>query len=134
MVPPCHGAAAIVADRAEAAEWLMHACRLLGWAAIWNSAWRGTNTQGVDVVLWDAGLIAPEAFARLPEIGKQFGGAPVVALADFPRLEHQRLFEASGAAVLAKPLLLCDLAGQLARCVDDDFIKSRPPAHTPGPA
>ncbi|HEX5442200.1 MAG TPA: hypothetical protein VFW87_00165, partial [Pirellulales bacterium] len=123
-VAPRHGVAAIVADRGEAAEWLMHACGWLGWAAIWSLGWRGTKMQGVDVVLWDAGLIAPEAFARLPEIGKQFGGAPVVALADFPRFEHQRLFDASGAAaILAKPFLLCDLAGQLAR-----WAGRRPPA------
>ncbi|HEX7447266.1 MAG TPA: hypothetical protein VF306_06965 [Pirellulales bacterium] len=113
---PPRGVVAIVANQPELAEWLVGSCQMLGWAAVWSSAWSSLKTQGANVVVWDAGLIVPQTFQRLQEIRKVFRNTPVVALADFARIDQQRRLMAGGAAaVLSKPLVLSDLGWQLSQ-------------------
>lgn len=108
------GVVAIVADRAEAAEWLVATCRSLGWSAVWSSTWGLAKTRGIDVVVWDAGLIMPETFDQLQDIRHSFSDVPVVVLTDFPRKDDNRRLTAAGAtAVLSKPVSVNDLDWQL---------------------
>lgn len=114
--PSSRGVAGVVADGREMAEWLVATCRAHGWATVWNTDWRSADLQGADIVVWDVEPIEPPAFEVLHEIRDAFGGAPVVALADFPRVEEQRQLTAAGAAaVLSKPCLASDLVWQLDR-------------------
>ena len=100
------------------ADWLADACRGQSWTAIRTSATRPIKADGVAAVLWDAEL-TPEANAsELAAIQASFPAAPIIALADFLRIEQQeQLLTAGVAAVLSKPVVLAELSWQLEETV-----------------
>jgi len=70
-----------------------------------------TPTAGI----WDGGQLSERELQRLTSFCRQVAG-PVVALLDFPRVEHYQQAQSAGAAaVMAKPYILEELVGALIR-------------------
>jgi len=68
-----------------------------------------TPTAGI----WDGGQLSESELQRLTSFCRQVSG-PVVALLDFPRIEHIQQAESAGAAaVMAKPYIVEELVGAL---------------------
>lgn len=108
------GVVVIASKSFEMADWLADACRGRGWAAIRTSPARPIKTDGVAAVVWDAELTAEANVSELAAIQAAFPGAPIIALADFLRIEqHERLLAAGVAAVLSKPVMLAELSWRL---------------------
>lgn len=112
------GLVVIAAKNFEMAKWLADACRGHGLAAVRTSPARPAKSDGVAAVLWDAELTTEASVSNLAAIKAAFPGAPIVALADFLRIEqHERLLAAGVAAVLSKPVMLAELSWQLEEAV-----------------
>ncbi|MGH7139649.1 MAG: hypothetical protein ACREHD_28245 [Pirellulales bacterium] len=108
------GLAAVVSRYCEIAEWLAAACRQTGMSAIVLPDLPSTRIDGIDIVLWDAGLPTPRLIDDFGRLATCFAGTPVLVLLDFPRSDDVRQLSGAGAAaVLAKPLLVADLIGQI---------------------
>jgi len=108
------GLVAIASENFEMADWLAGACREQGFAAVRTSVSLAVKTSGVAAVLWDSGLAGEANASDLTALQGVFPGARVIALLDFPRIEHyERLLAAGAAAVLSKPVMLAELFGQL---------------------
>ena len=74
---------------------------------------RGSERTTADAGIWDGGQLGPKELAHLSEFCRQVTG-PVVALLDFPRVEHLRQARAAGAtAVLGKPYVAEELVATL---------------------
>jgi len=112
------GLVIIAAKSFEVADWLADACRNRGWAAVRTSAARPIEADGVAAVLWDAELTDEANVSELAAIQASFPGAPIIALADFLRIEqYERLLALGVAAVLSKPVVLAELSWQLEEAV-----------------
>ena len=99
----------------------------LGWSCVWQPRHRSalasvsanrheTPTAGI----WDGGQLSDAERESLADFCRRLQphNAPVVALLDFPRVEHITQVESAGAAtLLAKPYQLSLLHNELVRCV-----------------
>ncbi len=82
-----------------------------------ESSWNGqaaSGTLSVTAGIWDGGQLSNPELAHLTRFCQQISG-PVLALLDFPRVEHFQQAEAAGAAaVFAKPYVVEELIMALA--------------------
>lgn len=121
--------AAVVGGYREMAEWLAAACRQRGMSAIVLPGLPSTQMDGIEIVFWDAGLATPNLIDGFGRLATCFVRAPVMVLLDFPRSDDVRQLTAAGAAaVLAKPLLVADLFGNMERVLSGDLL---PPGSSP---
>lgn len=82
-----------------------------------DAAWAGRELEGADKLtqlgIWDGGQLSAREITRLASFCSKING-PVVALLDFPRVEHFEQARAVGAtAVLAKPYIVEELVAAL---------------------
>jgi hypothetical protein len=115
---------AVHADDFTVFESLAEVLVAYGAHAIWT---RGEATRGVQAGIWDGGQLRGRERQRLGSFCRQIAG-PVVALLDFPRVEHiAEAREAGAAAVFAKPYIVEELIARLAasRVVLDHGAGSR---------
>ena len=102
--------------RSSYGEALCVACRQQGYEAHWQRPDRPEKIQGVEAIIWEGIQLLPAELAELEALAACWPNTPIIALADFPRLEtHQRALAAGAVAVLAKPYSLADLLSQLER-------------------
>jgi len=109
-VPTAGRLVAIQTWRFEVAEWLSDACRTAGCASVWVRPCRPVAVEGAALVLFDGTDFTGAELERLAEVSRTMPAVPVVALADFPRVEDCRRIAVSGASVvLSKPVDAEDL-------------------------
>jgi CheY-like chemotaxis protein len=102
--------------RSSFGEALCEACRQQGYTALWQRPDRIAAVHGVGAILWEGIHLAPAEVAELAALAAAWPQIPILALADFPRLETQQRAIAAGAtALLAKPCVLADLLWHLDR-------------------
>jgi hypothetical protein len=104
-------------------ETLSAALAGLGWRCIWTprgrklaDAGRASDAASATAGIWDGGQLDPAECNALQRFCKQFGvqPAPVIAMVDFPRLEHLELVRTAGAsAIMGKPYAITALAAEL---------------------
>jgi len=113
---PTRGLIAVLLRNAAMAQMLCDVSSERGYASIWLPEGRGTYLAGVRAAIWDA-LPAVESWAgALANVRRDLKGAPIIALANFPRIEDvERLRAAGAAAVVSKPFWLDDLFWQVER-------------------
>ncbi|MBN1589262.1 MAG: hypothetical protein JW888_07090 [Pirellulales bacterium] len=114
------GLIALCAERYETHEWLTAAARRRGYSTVWLRPHERVRIDGAKAAVFNGSAFSDYEVAQLRQLRKNLGPAvPIVALADFPRVEDRDRAVAAGAgAVLSKPLLLDDLYWQL-----DQLIK-----------
>jgi len=94
-------------------DWLADLARAAGWrvgqtAPAWDSG--GAACCG----LWHTDELDAESLEHLAEFAARLRPAPVIAITGFPRPDQDPLVRAAGAvSLLAKPLLLDDLAAEI---------------------
>lgn len=104
------GVIAVVSDCFEMAEWLSAACRASGMTTILFSGPPVSRVEGIDVVIWDAGLARLTVAEQFRQVAASFFQVPVIVLLNFPRSSDvEQLTRAGAAAVLAKPMTIADL-------------------------
>ena len=104
------GLVLVSTPRSSFGEALSIACREEGYAAIWLPPHTSTEIQGVEAILWECVQLLPSEVAELEQLSAQYPDVPILACADFPRLEtQQRAFSAGANAILAKPLAIADI-------------------------
>lgn len=102
---------AVHADDFSVYETLADALAVEGVEAIWT---RGTTTSSARAGIWDGGQLSDRELERLRRCCTQVAG-PVVAMLDFPRVEHIAQARAAGAvAVFAKPYVVDEVFAALA--------------------
>ncbi len=112
--PQCRGLVAIATPRAEMEAWLAAACRASGWATAWLREAEPLRVEGASAAIFDAADGDHWELDRMGRLAAALAPAPVVALADFPRIEDAERLRAAGAsAVLSKPLHVDDLVWAL---------------------
>jgi CheY-like chemotaxis protein len=100
--------------RSSYGEALCTACRQQGYDAIWQRPDQTERIPGVGAILWEGIQLLPAEVAELQALATLWPQTPIIALADFPRLETQaRAFAAGAVALLAKPCSLAHLVAQL---------------------
>lgn len=100
--------------RSSFGDALCIACRQQGYEAVWHRPDRPERIPGMKAIIWDGVQLLPEEVAELEALASQYPQTPIIALADFPRLETlERAFAAGAVALLAKPCSLDDLLLQL---------------------
>jgi DNA-binding NarL/FixJ family response regulator len=110
------GVIAIYARLAAMESWLAALCRRCGYATVWQRGPHYAQVQGATAAIYDGADLGGGETEQLRRIAAELAPAPLVVLLDFPRIEdHRRALAAGAAGVLAKPLLLDDLLGQLER-------------------
>ncbi len=96
--------------RFESADWLAAVCRAAGCPSVWIRPSRPLSLEGLGLVLFDGTDLTGPELERLSELSRSLPDVPVIALADFPRIEdQQRIFRAGAAALLSKPVDAEDL-------------------------
>jgi hypothetical protein len=91
---------------------LAAALEAYGLQASWSQSHQADAAQ-TRAGIWEGGQLSPAERARLRTFCQSVEG-PVVALLDFPRVEHLQQVRAAGAtALLAKPYVLEELVAQL---------------------
>lgn len=103
-----------------------------GWQCEWRPRGRrheNSSAATFDAAIWDGGQLADREVAAFctfaATIHAASPAAPVIALLDFPRVEHLAAVQNAGAAaLLAKPYQLAQLVNELERLASSD-----PPAH-----
>lgn len=103
-----------------------------GWQCEWRPRGRrheDSSAATFDAAIWDGGQLADHEVAALrtfaATIHAASPAAPVIALLDFPRVEHLAAVRNAGAAaLLAKPYQLAQLVNELERLASSDS-----PAH-----
>jgi hypothetical protein len=97
-------------DTADALASVFHRSR---YATVWEPPGRSSPiVRGATVGIWDGGQLRDDEAVELAAFCRRMakGGAPVVALSDFPRRDCvQRAMEAGAGIVLGKPWLNADL-------------------------
>ncbi|MGD0900705.1 MAG: hypothetical protein ABR915_22970 [Thermoguttaceae bacterium] len=112
--PKRQGLAAISTRRLEMESWLAAACRECGYATVWLRPRSIARIEGAAAAIFDVADGGEAELADLRRLAAQIAPAPLVALADFPRIEDVERLEAAGAAaVLSKPLHVDDLVWAL---------------------
>jgi hypothetical protein len=110
------GLIAILLRNAAMAQTLCDTCAERGYASIWLPEGRGTYLAGVQAAIWDAPPAVDSWAGTLANVRRDLKGAPIIALANFPRVEDiERLRAAGAAAVVSKPFWLDDLFWQVER-------------------
>jgi CheY-like chemotaxis protein len=111
------GLVALCVERHETHDWLAAALTRRGYSTVWLRPGQRTRLGRVRAAVFDAPSMSEAGLAPLGPLRATVGPeVPIVALADFPRVEdHQRLRSAGASAVLSKPLLVDDLYWQLDR-------------------
>jgi hypothetical protein len=109
----------VVIDAADIAvfETLKAALSPLGWQCEWQPRHRPELASVRPTIgIWDGGQLEPgelESLRAFCRRLKEFA-APVIALLDFPRLEHQEMAKAAGAAaIFGKPYTVAALIDEL---------------------
>jgi hypothetical protein len=89
----------------------------LGWQCQWQPRHRPELASARPTLgIWDGGQLEPEELESLREFCRRLKefDAPVIALLDFPRLEHSEMAKAVGAAaILGKPYIFAALIDEL---------------------
>jgi hypothetical protein len=112
--PQRHGLIAIDTPRIHAEEWLFAACAACGYATVGLHGPRSAHVQGVTAGIFDGTDFQDEELDRLRRFSATVAPAPVIALADFPRVEdQQRILGAGAATMLSKPMTVEDLWWQI---------------------
>ncbi|MBN2218243.1 MAG: hypothetical protein JW719_12785 [Pirellulales bacterium] len=109
------GLIVLCVERFESHDWLAAAVSRRGFSTVWMRRGQRMRLQGVRAALFDGTSLETNELVYLRRLHAGLGPAvPIIALADFPRIEdHDRAREAGAAAVLSKPLLLEDLYDRL---------------------
>jgi len=88
-----------------------------GFQSVWQPHGRDRSARKDAVAgIWDGGQLGPQEMEQLAEFCRPLADrdAPVIALLDFPRLEHRGQARAAGAAaVFGKPFVVEELVGAL---------------------
>ena len=117
-LPQRQGAIAIYTRLGAMETWLAAVCRRCGYATVWQRGPHYARLQGVTAAIYDGSDLSGEEVEEVRRLASALSPAPLLVLLDFPRIEdHRRALAAGAAGVLAKPLLLDDLLGQLDRAV-----------------
>jgi hypothetical protein len=109
-------------------ETLADVLKPYGWRCVWTSRGRGEFGDAA-VGVWDGGQLDPNDLADLERFCRRFAARPasVVALVDYPRVEHFELIARTGAAaLLGKPYSVASLAYELQRLADSPPVGSIP--------
>ncbi len=107
---------ALCTPRFESADWLAAVCRAAGCPSVWIRPSRPAWVEGVGLVLFDGTDFTGPELERLCELSRRLPDVPVIALADFPRIEdRERILRAGAAAVLSKPADSEDLLWTMGR-------------------
>ena len=102
--------------RSSFGEALAISCRQEGFASLWLPPHGRAEIQGVGAILWEGVQLRSHEEAELKLLTQLYPDVPILACADFPRLETQRRAISAGAkAILAKPLVIADLFWHLNR-------------------
>ena len=110
MVPTLPGTIAVDATDISVFESLAAAIQQTGAAAVWA---RSQANFHATVGIWDGGQLGPSELTRLKEFCAAVDGN-VVALLDFPRIEHVAAVRAAGAsAVFGKPYVVQEVLAAL---------------------
>jgi CheY-like chemotaxis protein len=118
-LPRGTGLIAICSRQAQMASALADACRSHGYATSIVSQRQLWDAAGARAVLWDAAVEQLTDRDAVRDLRAQAGGAPLLALVDFPRAEDcLRAAEAGIAGVISRPFLLDDLLWHLAGVAD----------------
>ncbi len=118
-LPMGSGLIAICSRQAQTASALADACRSSGYGTLIVSERRRWDATGARAVLWDAAVEQLTDRDGVRNLRAQAGGAPLLALVDFPRAEDCLCAaEAGVAGVISKPFLLDDLLWHLASAPD----------------
>jgi len=97
-----------------------------GLAAEWQARGQSARLEAA-AGIWDGGQLDRREVTQLADFCRRFAAreAPVVALLDFPRVEHREQASAAGAAtVLGKPVVVEELVGALAAGLGDEPARS----------
>jgi hypothetical protein len=112
--------------RSSYGDALCTACRQQGYEAVWQRPDRPKRIQSVGAIIWEGVQLLPAEVAELQALATLWPQTPVIALADFPRLETQeRAFAAGVAALLAKPCSLANLLAQLQHWCPLPLVKGK---------
>jgi CheY-like chemotaxis protein len=110
--PKRQGLVAIATRRADMEAWLAAACRGCGYATVWLRPQDVARVEGAAAAIFDA--TGEGELDEVRRLAAALAPAPLVVLADFPRIEDvDQLLAAGAAAVLAKPLDVDDLVWAL---------------------
>jgi len=114
--PPIDAGYSVLIDAADYAVYETLAAALATYDI--RSSWKGhgdwnhqapSDTCAATAGLWDGGQLSDHELTRLTHFCQQMDG-PVLALLDFPRVEHlEQAFAAGAAAVFAKPYVIEEL-------------------------
>jgi len=109
------GLVALCVERIEMHDWLAAALGRHGLSTAWMRPGQRIRLAGVRAAVLDGSSLGKHDLGRLDQLRAELGaGVPIIALADFPRVEDRDRARAAGAAaVLSKPLLVEDLFWQL---------------------
>ncbi len=104
----------VCSSNRSVAELLCDACSVRGWATVWlRRDWHAV-VGGVRVGIFDGQDLSEAQLALLQQLCKLLEPAPILTLADFPRIEDVlRALQVGAAAVVSKPMRLADLFWQL---------------------
>jgi CheY-like chemotaxis protein len=118
---------AICARQAETARAVADACTLAGYGTRFVREDQSWDAPGALAVVWDAQGDRMKDREQVANVRARAGGAPVLALVGFPRVDDFRAAaEAGVAAVISKPFLVHDLVWHL------DQVAAANPAHAKG--
>jgi CheY-like chemotaxis protein len=108
------GLIAICARHAQTAAALSDACKLAGYSTRVVCEGQSWEAAGALALIWDAECDRMKNREQVAKLRACAGGAPVLALAGFPRVDDFRAAaEAGVAAVISKPFLVHDLVWHL---------------------
>lgn len=117
-LPKREGLVAIHARLGEMESWLAAFCQRCGYSTVWLRPPGCARLHGAVAAIYDGSDCCDQELDELRSLAAALAPAPIVALFDFPRIgDHQRALAAGAAAVMAKPLLLDDLAWQLDQAI-----------------
>lgn len=115
-LPKRQGMIAIYTRLGEMESWLAAFCRSCGYSSVWLHPPYCARLHGAVAAVYDGSDCCDAELDELRQLAAALAPTPIVALFDFPRIaDHQRALTAGAAAVLAKPLMVDDLAWQLDR-------------------
>jgi hypothetical protein len=112
------GTIAIRSETSAAAGALAAVCRGAGYVPVVERPVDSITNAAARAVLWDTPPEALRDAGRIERVRVWAGGAPIVALAGFPRADDVRAALSAGiAAVVSKPYRTADLLWHLRQCL-----------------
>ncbi len=128
--PQRRGLVAISTPRADMEAFLAAACRSCGYATVWLPPGQSVGVHGATAAIYDGCELRAAELDDLRRLAATLAPTPILAILHFPRPDDHRCALAAGAAaVLAKPLHVDDLLGQLDEIQRDEATQSS--RHTP---